>query len=421
MTDTFVVGPTERRRTYVPSESTRRLLSVRDRRAPRHARKSGRTETLRSLELFAGAGGLALGLNRVGFEPSLLVDFDPRSCETLRANGSAGRRYTCGWPIKDDDVRHLDYGTYEGVDLLSAGAPCQPFSIGGRLRAEGDDRNMFPEAVRAVREVRPRAFVLENVRGLLFSRARPYFDYLVAELRAPSRAARRQEDWQAHYARLAKVPPRRQEYRVHWRLLNAADYGVGQNRPRLVIVGIRADQGREWTWPEPTHSRDALIAALHADHYWDEHGVARAVRNRVRARLPRYRPNGVDEDRWRTLRDLTRRLGPPSRSPIGNDPAHVHVPGARLYTKHTGSTLDWPAKTVKAGVHGCPGGEHIVVKDNGSYRYLTVRECASLQGFPTDYALPEARGLAMRQLGNAVPVPLAEAVGTKLREVLGGR
>jgi len=95
------------------------------------------------------------------------------------------------------------------------------------------------------------------------------------------------------------------------------------------------------------------------------------------------------------------------------------VPDARLYPKHTGSKLDWPAKTVKAGVHGCPGGEHIVVFDDGSHRYFTVRECGLLQGFPRKYAFPVLRTPAMRQIGNAVPVPVAAAVGAQLVKVLG--
>jgi DNA (cytosine-5)-methyltransferase 1 len=122
------------------------------------------------------------------------------------------------------------------------------------------------------------------------------------------------------------------------------------------------------------------------------------------------------------LRDLLAHLGPPSRSvATASDAAHVYVPGARLYAKHTGSSLDWPAKTVKAGVNGSPGGEHIVVRDGGYFRYLTVRECAALQGFPKRYRLPATRGRAMKQLGNAVPVPLAEAVGRRLAEVLRGK
>jgi DNA (cytosine-5)-methyltransferase 1 len=313
-------------------------------------------------------------------------------------------------------VKNLSYERFEGIDVLSAGAPCQPFSQGGRLRGEDDERNKFPEVVRAIREAQPRAFILENVRGLLFPRVRPYFEYLLAELRMPSRRVRKGEDWTEHLARLRRVPKRQHDYCVEWRILNAADFGLAQCRPRLVVVGLRDDEG-EWTWPTPTYTREALIDALWRDEYWDEHGVSARVRNTVRRGLQRAK--GATGRRWRTLRDLTKELGPPPASPNG-DPSHVLVPGARLYARHTGSRLDWPAKTIKAGVHGAPGGEHIILSDNGRFRYLTVRECAMLQGFPRRYKLPDLRSHAMRQLGNAVPVPLAAAVGTRLRKVLDG-
>jgi DNA (cytosine-5)-methyltransferase 1 len=395
-------------------------------RLPPHARHQQDTKDvpteLRTLELFAGAGGLALGLKRAGFQPRLLVDWDERSCVTLRANR---HRLLNGVPraeIRQADVRELDYGPYEGIDLLSAGAPCQPFSQGGRLRGEDDGRNMFPEALRAVREARPRAFFMENVRGLLFPRVRSYFDYLLDQLRVPSRSIRAGEDWKTHHEALNAIPENDHEYRVHWRLVNAADFGLAQARPRLVIIGVAAHEG-EWSWPTPRYSMTALVRELHADRYWDAHGVPNHVRHSVRRHLPPYaRPIGYGVGRrWRTLRDVTRDLGPPIRSRRElNDPAHVFVPGARLYPKHTGSPLDWPAKTVKAGVNGPPGGEHILVRHTRSFRYLTVRECAVLQGFPKRYVLPELRGQAMKQLGNAVPVPLAEAIGRKLMEVLDG-
>ena len=409
------------RRTYVPSAVDRSFDRIPA--DPRQCEDAEDVPTgLRTVELFAGAGGLALGLKRAGFRPRLLVDSDERSCATLRANT---HRLLDGDPtaeIRQADVRELDYRRYEGIDLLSAGAPCQPFSQGGRLRGEDDDRNMFPEAIRAVREIRPRAFFMENVRGLLFPRVRPYFDYLLAELRVPSRPIRAGEDWKTHHAALEAIPEEDHEYRVYWRLVNAADFGLAQVRPRLVIVGLSADEGG-WSWPTATYSRTALLRELRVDRYWDAHEVSEHIRCSIRRRLPPCQePIGYGVGRrWRTLRDVTRDLGPPIRSRRDqHDPAHVFVPGARLYRKHTGSPLDWPAKTVKAGVNGSPGGEHILVRDNRSFRYLTVRECAALQGFPKRYALPELRGVAMRQLGNAVPVPLAEAIGKKLVEVLDG-
>lgn len=372
---------------------------------------------LRSVELFAGAGGLALGLKRSGLEPALLVDSDPQACETLRKNGRHPRRHTAGWDVKEADVRSLEYSDLGPVALVSAGAPCQPFSNGGLRRGERDTRNMFDEVLRAIRQLEPKAFVIENVRGLLFPSNKRYFDYLVAQLRAPAIERKRYVDRKTHLKVLGDLPETDKRYRVYWRLLNAADFGLPQNRVRLVVVGMRSDQSA-WTWPEPTHSRDALVAALHRDEYWERHKVGRSVRQRVRKELPPYKPADTTGP-WRTLRDLTRRLGPPHEQDSNGDPSHVFVPGARTYSKHTGSRLDWPAKTVKAGVHGCPGGEHILMEDSGSHRYLTVRECAMLQGFPQTYALPSVRSQAMRQIGNAVPVNLAEALGKTLVEVLG--
>lgn len=365
----------------------------------------------RAVELFAGAGGLALGLHRAGFRTALAVDWDERAYETLRANK---RKYTRGWDLKREDVRKLDYATLElgDVDIVSAGAPCQPFSIGGRLRGEGDPRNMFPEVVRAVCELRPRAFLFENVRGLLFPRARPYFDYILAQLQNPSRARRADEDWLAHKAALDRIPDALHEYRVDWRVLNAADFGLPQSRPRLVAVGVHVEEAGTFQWPDASHSKGALVNALLSELYWLEHDVPAEIREAAGIGLRECDDDGLM--RWATLRDVTARLGPPFLDGEDGDPSHRFISGARLYKKHAGSRLDWPAKTVKAGVHGCPGGEHIVLLDDGSHRYLTVRECAALQGFPDDYALDEVRTPAMRQLGNAVPVALAEAIGRSL-------
>lgn len=309
----------------------------------------------------------------------------------------------------------FDYSEIPPVSLLSAGAPCQPFSHGGHRKGRLDERNLFPEVVRAIRELEPRAFVIENVRGLLFRDMELYFKGLLRELRVPRNGV-------ASRCRRRGRP--KDEYKVFYRVLNAADFGLAQNRLRLFIVGLRPELASRWSWPKETHSKAALLEALFDDEYWDGHGVTRRVRERVRDEIGRNTRRELEAElksaRWLTLRDLLAAHDPPAKdAKRAADRWHVFVPDARLYPKHTGSKLDWPAKTVKAGVHGCPGGEHIVVFDNGSHRYLTVRECALLQGFPPDYALPELRSKAMRQIGNAVPPPVAAAVGEQLAEVLG--
>lgn len=371
---------------------------------------------LHSVELFVGAGGLALGLHGAGFLPALAIDSNVRAFETLTANMNHGRHYTAGWNLRLGDVHQLNYSDIAVPDLLAAGAPCQPFSIAGQLRLDDDERNLFPEVLRAIRTLRPRAFILENVRGLLFPRARLYFDYLIAQLRVPSLQVGPSESAEEHLRMLQSVPATDHEYRVDFRVLNAADFGLPQLRHRLIIVGVDTSEPK-WAWPGETHSKAALEAAIWGEAYWDEHEVPRQVRESVRARVKRPREVRMTGERWRTLRDVTRLFGPPGEENV-NDPSHVFVPGARLYRNHTGSALDWPAKTVKAGVHGPPGGEHIVILDDGSYRYLTVRECAALQGFPDNFVWPQARSQAMRLLGNAVPVGLAGALGKELAMVL---
>ncbi len=203
-------------------------------------------------------------------------------------------------------------------------------------------------------------------------------------------------------------------------LVNAADYGLPQNRHRVLIVGFREDLGVEWTWPQATHSREALLWSQAHGSYWKEHGIVDANGpdgNQDRPRLER-KPT---ELRWQTLRDAIKGLPEPvdgkEHPTIAN---HVGIPGARLYAGHTGNPLDWPAKTVKAGVHGVPGGEQVLLRDDGTHRYLTVRECARVQGFPDSYRFTGPRSEAMRQIGNAVPVPLARLIAVRIADKLAG-
>ena len=370
------------------------------------------TPALRNVELFGGAGGLALGLHHAGFRPIAVIENDEDACATLRANGSNGSRHTADWPIEEASVVGFDYARLGHPALLSAGAPCQPFSGAGRGRGHWDERNLFPEVIRALAVLQPKAFVIENVQGLLFRRMQPYFERLLKDLRHPQ------------YSAGPRPRPRgrpTEEYRVFYKVLNAADFGLPQVRHRLFFVGLRRELAAEWTWPAPSHSQLQLVTALHESEYWERHGVPASIVRRIQEALPPARNSDTKAvtRRWQTLRDLLARLGEPAAdADRASDKSHVLVPGARVYPGHTGSRLDWPAKTVKAGVHGCPGGEHIVVLDDGSLRYLTVRECALLQGLPADFDLPELRRKAMKQIGNAVPVKVAEAVGRQLAEVL---
>jgi DNA (cytosine-5)-methyltransferase 1 len=372
---------------------------------------------LTAVELFAGAGGMALGTHRAGFELLDLVEKNEACCETLRMNADL-----FGWkdPAQIDarDVKTIDWSAYEGVDLLCAGAPCQPFSRAGRKDGRHDERNMFGEVVKAVAVARPRAFVIENVRGLLFPAQIEYFRSILARLRRPTvedPSAKGSEDL---YWLRAPAPGPGDDYTVEYKLLDSADFGLAQRRPRLFIVGIRRDVEGQFDWPVGEYSRASLIEDLRGHEYWCGLEVSDAAKARARAGLPKA-PLMRCGPRWRTLRDLASELGPPAERPTAScDPWHVVVPGARLYGKHTGSPIDWVSKTIKAGVHGSPGGEHIVVYSPGRFRYLTVRECATLQGFPLSFRPPEKRTPAMRQLGNAVPVAVADAINRQLHSAL---
>jgi DNA (cytosine-5)-methyltransferase 1 len=377
-----------------------------------------------SVELFAGAGGLMLGTEQAGFSHLLASERDPRACATLRRNGATGvagpaAATGAARPLVEGDCRPIDWSPLEGrVDLVAGGPPCQPFSVGGVHRGDLDARNLWPETIRAVDEIRPRAFLFENVRGFARPAFRPYLEYVLAQLRTPHVRRRDDEGWSAHAARLAALPARERDagYRVTWGVVNAADFGVPQQRHRVFVLGYRAALGIEPALPAPTHTRAALLAAQADGSYWREHGLT--------ARPPLAPgPSGgaPGAARWRTLRDALRGLPEPVDGVADPRVAdHVGIPGARLYAGHSGSRLDWPAKSVKAGVHGCPGGEHIVVRDDGSFRYWSVRETARVQGFPDDYVFAGPRSEAMRQIGNAVPVPLARAAAGTIAAALHG-
>ncbi len=386
---------------------------------------------MRSLELFAGAGGLAIGTSRAGFEHRVVIEWDRNACDTLRMNAAPGHGHADEWNVFEGDVTTYDFQRHAGdIEFISGGPPCQPFSLGGKHRGMNDERNMFPHAVRAVREIQPKAFLFENVRGLLRRNFANYYSYIIHQLRYPEVRRKGDEEWTDHLARLEKIATSGKHwglgYNVVYRLLNAADYGVPQHRWRVFIVGLRADLGIEFSFPQRTHEEDALLHDKWVTgHYWERHCVAKrdrpAMPENVRRRVellnalwgvPLLKP-------WRTVRDAISDLPKltlgQSSSQIAN---HYLNPGARSYPGHTGSPLDEPAKALKAGDHGVPGGENTLRLNDGSVRYFSVRECARIQTFPDEWKLAGSWTESMRQLGNAVPVRLAATVATRLRETI---
>lgn len=385
-------------------------------------------QSLKSLELFVGAGGLALGAARAGFKHVAAMDWNQNACKTLRSNKIAGVEYIKDWQILEEDIRFHDFKEYEGeVQVVFGGPPCQPFSIGGKHKGHYDDRNMFPEAVRAIRELRPKAFVFENVRGLIRESFANYYSYIIHQLRLPDIKRRDDEDWPEHLSRLERNHTSGKssglKYNVVYECRNAANFGVPQKRERVFIVGIRADLGLEFCFPRETHTQDSLLVDQWVTGaYWERHKIPKAIRpetpQRIRNRLSAS--DGLSDDLpWVTVRDAISDL---PQIGIGQTcsmvPNHFLNPGARSYPGHDGSSWDTPAKTLKAGDHGVPGGENTLRIGGGAVRYFSVRECARLQSFPDDWVFEGSWTEAMRQLGNAVPVDMASAIASQLYETL---
>lgn len=383
---------------------------------------------MKSVELFAGAGGLAMGCEIAGFNHLAVVEWDKWACDTVRENQRRGYPLLASWNIHEGDVRAFPWDSIDpGIELLAGGPPCQPFSIGGKHRANEDNRDMFPATVEILRKLRPKAFIVENVKGLTRSTFASYFEYIRLQLEFPEIPPLREEDWSVHYARLRRqkelggVKGKGLTYNLQATLVNAADYGVPQKRERVFIVGFRDDLEIEWKFPVPTHSEDALLYDKWVSGaYWKSHGLKRravpdALKKRVERLASSSRPS---TEAWRTVRDAIRGLPDPESRAASKVPDHSFQPGAKVYPGHTGSPLDLPAKTLKAGDHGVPGGENMLVRDDGTVRYFTVRESARIQTFPDGFRFHGSWTETMRQLGNAVPVVLAQRVASSVAEHL---
>ena len=285
-----------------------------------------------------------------------------------------------------------------------------------------DDRSMLLTFARAVGTVQPRAFLLENVTGLMHGRLANHMEYVIMLMSHPSRLPRPGQAWRDHLGELRLLAPDSAplevSYQVAYVTVNAADFGVPQIRKRVFIVGFRRDLSVEWVPPKPTHSREALLSDqwLTGD-YWVRHGVDSSGLPRPKSadRLPNL--SVPQREPWETVRDALQGL-PELGSRGAIDTQHVLVSGARCYRGHTGSDVDSPAKSLKAGVHGVGGGENMLRDRNGQIRYFTERECARLQTFPDSWVFHGSWSSITRQMGNAVPVKLATAVAQSLKATL---
>jgi len=306
---------------------------------------------LSSVEMCAGAGGQALGLEQAGFTHEALVEIERPFCETLRLNRP-------DWNVCEGDLTEFDGRPYKGVDLLAGGLPCPPFSVAGKQLGAKDERNLFPAALNLVDEIRPRAIMIENVRGFL--------DAVFED-----------------YRRKLKKQLEKLDYLADWRLLNASEFGVPQLRPRVVIVALRKDLCEHFEWPQvATHNPPSVGETLYG--MMSAKGWAGAAAWRDRA----------------------------------NEIAPTIVGGSK---KHGGPDLG-PTRAKQAwatlGVNGLSLAEEAPEPDFVGMPRLTVPMVARLQGFPDDWKFAGKKTIAYRQVGNAFPPPVARAVAAQIELAL---
>jgi DNA (cytosine-5)-methyltransferase 1 len=379
---------------------------------------------LSSLELFAGAGGLALGVSKAGMRHKFIAEKNAACCATLRAN----KHFYAGCEPVELDLESVNPAKLvrDGVDVVVGGPPCQPFSQGGACRGAKDARNLFPIAVRFIQDLNPKAFIIENVKGLTNDCFSNYLEYLRLQLQYPSLHPNKELDWEDQLEMLEDhhSSSKRPEYLLFCRTLNAADYGVAQKRERFFMVGFRYDICDTWHFPAATHSRLALIKDQQTDGgYWQRHEISSADRRipvleKNWERRAKTENSPYDLLPWKTVRDAISTLPRPVLKGDDRVANHEFLPGARIYDGHTGSYIDAPSKTIKAGAHGVPGGENTVVFPSGRFRYYTMRECARIQSFPDSYLFAGSRSAITKQIGNAVPPTLARIVAESVRKTL---
>ena len=306
---------------------------------------------LTSVEICAGAGGQALGLEQAGFTHVALVEYEADYCDTLKRNRPA-------WNVICMDVHDFDGSPYKGVDLLAGGVPCPPFSIAGKQLGKDDERDLFPDALRLLHEIKPRAIMLENVRGLLDARFDDYRGQILKGIETEG-------------------------YRVQIKLLQASDYGVPQLRPRVVIVGIRNDIPGVYHYPDPhpenTPTVGETLLPIMESHGWPSAAAWAAGANKIAPTL---------------------------------------VGGSK---KHGGPDLG-PVRARKAwgelGVDGSGVANDPPGPDFTGMPKLTPQMMARIQGFPPDWDFGKAKTKACRMIGNAFPPPVACAVGKEIARCL---
>jgi len=309
---------------------------------------------LTTLELCAGAGGQALGFEQAGIDHACLVELDPHACSTLRLNRPQ-------WTVHEGDLNKFDGAPYEGVEIISGGLPCPPFSIAGKQLGTRDERNLFPAMIRLVDKLRPQAVMIENVRGLMEAVFEDYRFYVSSQLKKLG-------------------------YQTGWKLMNASDFGVPQLRPRVVFVALKGQYSEHFAWPEaariPPLTVGEVLYDLMASRGWKG---AKAWRKQADEIAP-------------TIVGGSHKHGGPDLGPT-----RARKAWAALGVNGLGIANDAP----DAGFVGVPK--------------LTARMVARIQGFPDDWEFSGKKTASYRQVGNAFPPPFARAVAECIKACLSVR
>jgi len=310
------------------------------------------TPELTTLEICAGAGGQALGLELGGFTSVAAVEIEEAACDTLRLNRP-------DWNVLTGDVRDLRGSDFRGIDLLAGGVPCPPFSIAGKQLGGEDDRDLFPTALRLVQEAKPVAVLLENVPGFASSKFVEYRRALAGQLS-------------------------RWGYQVEWQVLNACNFGVPQLRPRFMLVAIKHKWASGFAWPQPIGTPPTVGQTLHD---------LMAAREWPGAWTWSKRANSIGP----TLVGGSKRHGGPDLGPTRAREAWRELGVEARSLAEEAPDADFP-------LNGLPR--------------LTTRMTARLQGFPDSWEFSGRKTAAYRQIGNALPPPVAEAVASSIRSSL---
>ena len=306
---------------------------------------------LTCVEICAGAGGQALGLHWAGFEHLALVEYEPAYCEVLKKNKPE-------WNVICEDVHNFEGIPYRGIDLLAGGVPCPPFSVASKQLGKDDERDLFPEAIRLIGEIKPRAVMLENVKGFLEPKFSDYREQILDSIRSLG-------------------------YKVHIKLLNACDYGVPQLRPRVVIVGIRNDIKTNFEYPQKCEKEIPTVGKT-VQHLMGVNG-------------------------WKGLEKWLAGAAQIAPTIVGGS------------KKHGGPDLG-PVRARRAwaelGVDGSGIANEAPDVDFEGMPKLTKEMVALIQGFPPEWNFGKKKTAACRMIGNAFPPPVAKAVALEIRRCL---